>query len=92
MFKLIYDWGIMGNKIRQIIGSAFIMVLGIVLCVYGLNLHSTEVSQQKGNLPAIALSEPDLIREASRSGVTLDENSGKIKQTYTGEPPEDCAT
>ncbi len=82
----------MSRKAKKITASAVFLVLGLVLCAYGLTLHATAVAPEKGDGPAVAMSEPALIKEASIGGVALDKESGKIKHTYTGEPPEDCAT
>ena len=82
----------MSSKAKNITVSVVFIALGLVLCVYGLTLHATAVSPEKGDGPAIALSEPDLINEASVSGVKLDKESGKIKQTYTGKAPDACST
>ena len=82
----------MSSKAKKIIASAVFIVLGLVLCAYGLGLHVTDVAPEKGDGPAVAMREPALIKEASIGGVALDKASGKIKHTYTGEPPEDCAT
>ena len=82
----------MSSKAKKITASVVFIFLGIVLCTYGLSLHATAVSPEKGNEPAVMMSEPALIKEASIGGVALDDKSGKIKHTYTGEPPEDCAT
>ncbi len=82
----------MSSKAKKITASVVFIFLGIVLCVYGLTLHATAVAPEKGNEPAVMMSEPALIKEASIGGVALDKESGKIKHTYTGEPPEDCAT
>ncbi len=82
----------MSSKGKKVTVSVVFIFLGVVLCVYGLTLHATTVAPEKGDGPAIAMSEPALIKEASVGGVKLDKQSGKIKHTYTGEPPEDCAT
>jgi hypothetical protein len=69
-----------------------LILLGGVLLTYGAFFHSTDVLPQQDDGSAIpAKSEPALIKEASIGGVTRDK-SGKIKQTYTGKPPEDCPT
>jgi hypothetical protein len=69
-----------------------LILLGAVLITYGAVFHSANVLPQKDDgSPAIAKSEPALIKEASVGGVTRDE-SGKIKQTYTGQSPKACAT
>lgn len=82
----------MSSKAKKITASVVFIVLGFVLCAYGLGHHATAVAPEKGNEPAVMLSEPALIKEASIGGVALDKESGKIKHTYTGKPPEDCAT
>ena len=76
----------------KIIVFFLLILLGAVLITYGAVFHSTNVLPQKDDgSPAIAKSEPALIKEASVGGVTRDE-SGKIKQTYTGQSPKACAT
>jgi len=82
----------MSSRAKKITASVVSIFLGIVLCAYGLGLHATAVAPEKGNELAVMMREPALIKEASVGGVTLDKASGKIKHTYTGEPPEDCAT
>lgn len=82
----------MNTKLKQILVSAFVVVFGVLLCVYGMGFHSQPVAPEKGNEPSIIKSEPELIKDASVGGLARDAESGKIKQTYTGEPPEDCAT
>ncbi len=82
----------MSSKAKKITASVVLIFLGLALCAYGLTLHATAVGPEKGNEPAALMSEPALIKEASIGGVKLDKASGKIKHTYTGEPPEDCAT
>ena len=77
---------------RKIIAFFLLILLGVVLITYGAVFHSTNVLPQNDDgSPAIAKSEPALIKEASVSGVKRDE-SGKIKQTYTGQSPEACPT
>ena len=80
------------TKNTNILIFGLLVLLGVALLAYGAFFHSTDVSAQQQDDPTIvAKSEPALIKEASVGGVTLDE-SGKIKQTYTGKPPEECAT
>ncbi len=82
----------MMTKNTKIIVFFLFILLGAVLITYGAVFHSTNVLPQKDDgSPAVAKSEPALIKEASVGGVTRDE-SGKIKQTYTGEAPEECET
>jgi hypothetical protein len=76
----------------KIIVFCVLVVLGAALLAYGVLFHSTNVlPQQGGDSAALAKSEPALIKEASVGGVTRDE-SGKIKQTYTGKAPAACPT
>ncbi len=81
----------MTNK-TKIIVFCLLVLLGIALLGYGAFVHSADVLPQKeGGSPVLARSEPALIKEASVGGVRRDE-SGKIKQTYTGAAPKECAT
>jgi hypothetical protein len=81
----------MTNKTRIIV-FCLLILLGTVLLGYGAFVHSADVWPQKdGASPAVAKSEPALIKEASVGGLTLHE-SGRIKQTYTGAAPKECAT
>jgi len=71
---------------------SILFLLGAVLITYGAVFHSTNVLPQKDDgSPAFAKSEPALIKDASVGGLIRDE-SGKIKQTYTGKPPKVCPT
>jgi len=80
------------TKNTKIFIFGLLVILGAALLTYGVFFHSTNVSAQQQDDPTIvAKSEPALIKEASVGGVTLDE-SGNIKQTYTGKPPEECST
>ncbi|MHC4353834.1 MAG: hypothetical protein ACYS0H_14075 [Planctomycetota bacterium] len=76
----------------KIIVFCVLVLLGVVLLGYGAFMHSTDVLPEKEDgSPAVARLEPALIKEASVGGVRRDE-SGKIKQTYTGAAPKECAT
>jgi hypothetical protein len=76
----------------KIILFCLLILLGAAMLTYGAIFHSTNVSPQKdGDSVILAKSEPALIKEASVGGVTRDK-SGKIKQTYTGKAPKECAT
>ncbi|MEK7996266.1 MAG: hypothetical protein AAB403_20895 [Planctomycetota bacterium] len=80
------------TKMRKIIVLSVLVLLGAALLAYGAFFHSTAVLPQKDGVPAVlAKSEPALIKEASVGGVTRDE-SGKIRQTYTGKAPKACPT
>lgn len=86
--------GVVSTMTRKtkIIAFSMLILLGAALLSYGAFVHCTNVlPQQGGDAGAIARSEPALIKEASVGGVTRDE-SGKIKQTYTGEAPQACPT
>ena len=80
------------NAKTKIIVFGVLVLLGAALLAYGAFFHSTTVlPQQGGDSAVLAKSEPALIKEASVGGVTRDE-SGKIKQTYTGQAPAACPT
>ena len=80
------------NSKTKIISFGVLLLLGAALLAYGAFFHSANVLPQQGDeSTAVARSEPALIKEASVGGVTRDE-SGKIKQTYTGEAPAACPT
>ncbi len=80
------------NTKTKIIVFGVLVLLGAALLAYGAFLHSTNILlQQGGDSGAVAKSEPALMKEASVGGVTRDE-SGKIKQTYTGQAPKACPT
>jgi hypothetical protein len=82
----------METENTKIIIFCLLIVLGIVLLGYGAFVHSADVlPQHEDGSPVVAKSEPALIKEASIGGVALDE-SGNIRQTYTGKPPKECAT
>jgi hypothetical protein len=80
------------DRKSKIVVFGVLILLGIVMLGYGAFLHSAEVWPQKEDgSPAVSRSEPTLVKEASIGGIRLDE-SGKIKQTYTGAAPKECAT
>jgi hypothetical protein len=80
------------TKNKKIIIFFLLILFGAVLITYGAVFHSENILPQKDDgSPAVAKSEPALIKEASVGGVKRDE-SGKIKQTYTGQSPKACAT
>ncbi len=69
-----------------------LILLGTALLAYGALLNSADVlPQHEDGSPILVKSEPALIKDASVDGLRRDE-SGKIKQTYTGKAPEACAT
>jgi hypothetical protein len=76
----------------KIIVFFLLILFGAALITYGTVFHSRKVFPQKEDgSPAVAKSEPALIKDASVSGLIRVE-SGKIKQTYTGKAPKACAT
>ena len=82
----------MMTKNTKIIVFFLFILLGAVLIAYGAVFHSKNVLPQKDDgSSAVAKSEPALIKDASVGGLKRDE-SGKIKQTYTGQSPQACAT
>jgi hypothetical protein len=81
----------MNHKIRIII-FCLLILLGVGLLTYGAFFHFADVSpQQESDSTVVAKSEPALIQEVTVGGVKRDE-SGTIKQTYTGEAPKACPT
>jgi len=69
------------NRTIKIIVFSVLILLGIVMLGYGAFVHSADVWPQKEDgSPAVNRSEPALVKE------------GKIKQTYTGAAPKECAT
>ena len=80
------------TKNTKIIVFFLLILLGAILITYGAVFHFTNVlPQNQDGSPAVAKSEPALIKDASVGGLVRDE-SGKIKQTYTGEAPKACPT
>lgn len=73
-----------------------LVTAGISCVVYGTCFHSVGVSAKSEDAVPITLtmvkSELTLTQEASVGGVTLDHTTDEIKQTYTGQSPEACAT
>jgi Na+-transporting methylmalonyl-CoA/oxaloacetate decarboxylase gamma subunit len=80
------------DRKTKIIVFCVLTLLGVVMLGYGAFVNSVAVWPQKEEgASATVKSEPALVKEASVGGVTLDE-SRKIKQTYTGAAPKECAT
>ena len=78
------------GKVRIAIFGALVL-LGLSLLVFGGFFHTADVSPQDDSGPVTVKSEPNLVKEVSVSGLERD-SSGKLKQTYTGKPPEACST
>ena len=79
------------TKKTKITLFCLLILLGAALLTYGAFFHSKNVSAQQDDSTVFAKSEPNLIKEVSVGGVKRDD-SGKIKQTYTGESPKACST
>ena len=79
------------NSVNRII-SVLLIVAGIACVVYGTCFHSVSMSGQSDEAMTVAKSELALTQEASVGGAELDEATGEIKQTYTGESPKACPT
>jgi len=80
------------NRTTKIIVFCVLVLLGAVMLGYGVFVHSAAVwPKEEDGASATVKSEPVLVKEASVGGMALDE-SGKIKQTYTGAAPKECAT
>jgi hypothetical protein len=80
------------DKKTKIIIFYLLTLLGAVLFAYGIFFHFTNILPQQPDDPAVrAASESVLIREVSVGGVARD-TSGKLRQTYTGRPPQACPT
>jgi hypothetical protein len=72
---------------------ALLMISGAACVVYGTCFHSVNMWSDSNDMPvAQTRSELALTQEASVGGVDLDKATGQIKQTYTGQSPEACAT
>jgi hypothetical protein len=78
------------GKVRIAVFAALVLV-GLSLLVFGGFFHTADVSPQDDSGPIAVKSEPNLVKEVSVGGLERD-SSGKIKQTYTGKPPEACST
>jgi predicted alpha/beta-fold hydrolase len=82
-------WLLMAFK-RRFLAVALVL-LGLGLCAYGLAFHVITVHPEKDDAAAVATSEPATVKEVSIGGLKRDE-TGKIRQTYTGEAPQSCPT
>lgn len=81
------------NRFSKIV--SLVLVFGGIACVvYGTCFHTVDVGADTDGGPSltVAKSELALTQDASVGGVQLDETTGQIKQTYTGQSPEACAT
>jgi hypothetical protein len=77
---------------RQTVISCSLILIGLLLSIYGAFFHTTGVLPQNDAGSAASLqSEFAIIKDATVGGLKLDE-TGRIKQTYTGKPPQACPT
>ncbi len=80
------------KKKTKIIIFCLLILLGVIVFTYGAFFHSVDITTQTdGGSVTVSKSEPALVKEASVGGMARDE-SGQVKQTYTGEPPKACPT
>ncbi|MBE0536068.1 MAG: hypothetical protein IH624_10400 [Phycisphaerae bacterium] len=81
----------MAQSRRKTLVSITLVLLGVGLLAYGVAFHVINVHPKEDGAAAIETREPDAVRQASVGGLERDE-SGSVKQTYTGESPKACAT
>ncbi len=82
----------MTNKNRQILLVCILLIAGLALCAYGAIFHKTTIYPEKDETGEPTVKhESAIVKEVTVSGLKRD-ISGKIRQTYTGKPPEACAT
>ena len=80
------------TKKTKIILFSLLILLGVALLTYGAFFHSINITTKvEGGSVSITKSEPALVKDASVGGVARDE-SGQVKQTYTGKAPKACPT
>ena len=75
---------------KRAIIPIILLLLGFVLFVYGADFHRKEVYSEDG-ASVSAKGEFSLVKEVTIGGIRRDE-SGNIRQTYTGKPPSTCPT
>jgi hypothetical protein len=82
----------MANRNRQILLVCILLIAGLALCAYGAIFHKTTIYPEKDETGTPAVKhESAIVKEVTVSGLKRD-ITGKIRQTYTGKPPEACAT
>ncbi len=82
----------MANRNRQILVVCILLIAGAALCAYGAIFHKTTIYPEKVGTGTPAVKhESAIVKEVTVSGLKRD-ITGKIRQTYTGKPPEACAT
>ena len=75
---------------RQSVVPCVLIILGVMLALYGADFHRVQVYSQDGTLVA-GRGEFTLVKEVTIGGIRRDE-SGNIRQTYTGKAPAACPT
>lgn len=78
------------KKKLQILVPCVLTALGVVLVVYGADIHRVQVYSEDGTSVA-GRGEFALVKEVTIGGIRRDE-SGNIRQTYTGKAPSACPT
>ncbi|MBW8035196.1 MAG: hypothetical protein FVQ79_06080 [Planctomycetes bacterium] len=77
---------------RQAVISCSLILIGSFLLIYGVFFHSTIVLPQNDkDSTTLLLLESAIIKDAIVGGLQFDE-TGRIKRTYMGKPPEACPT
>ena len=71
--------------------SLLLVLVAVTLIGYGLRPSATVASSGDGQVEATATSELAVTKEVARGGLERDD-SGQIKKTYEGKPPEACST
>ena len=71
--------------------SLLLVLVAVALIGYGLRQSATVASGGDGQVEAAATSELAVTKEVARGGLERDD-SGQIKKTYEGKPPEACST
>jgi len=78
----------------RIVFALVLALLGAALLAYGASFHAATVLAKEGDTaPAVATSEPSLIKEVTVGGVERDE-AGQVRKTYGGSEaaPKACPT
>ena len=83
----------MNARSLRIVITFALVLMGGALLTYGVSFHKATIEAQADDgAPAVAQSEPALIKEVTVGGLERDA-SGQIKKTYTGEQaPAACPT
>ena len=83
----------MNARSLRIVITFALVLMGVALLTYGVSFHEATIEAKASDgTPAVAQSEPTLIKEVTVGGLERDA-SGEIKKTYTGEQaPAACPT